>query len=320
MHVIAVTGASGFIGRHLINRLLTGGDIIVKALINRNPLDQADEKSNLQVVVGDLLYPETLSGLFDNGCTAVNLANLPSLSVDENLIAMANLADACAEAGIKRLIHCSTATVVGRATGDIISEKTDCMPYNEYESTKLEVEKLLIAKARGRFELIILRPTAVFGLGGKNLVKLAGDLLHGNKIVNYLRSCLYGHRRMNLVYIDNVTAAIDCLIWVGDNPDGVTYIISDDDSPSNNFRDVERFLIDVFGVKNYWLPPFSLPSFVLSAVLHIFRKSNTNPARNYDSSRLFAVGCHQRVSFEEGLRRFAEWYLKERHLYQSEIL
>ena len=73
---------------------------------------------------------------------------------------------------IKRLIHCSTAVVAGRVNDNIVTEQTECNPRTEYEKTKYQIEQILTQKARNHFPLTILRPTAVFGENGKNLLKL----------------------------------------------------------------------------------------------------------------------------------------------------
>lgn len=313
MPVIVITGASGFIGQHLVAELLDSpNDVHIRALIHHSLGSNTFRSKNLVTFKGDLTRSETLEGLFEQGCTVVNLAYLHSQSNNDNLLAVSNLADACIKARIKRLIHCSTAVVVGRVSNSEITEETRCAPVSAYELTKLEVEKLLSGKAQGRFEFVTLRPTAVFGPGGKNLLKLAGDLAHGNRFVNYMKSCLYGYRRMNLVCIENVISAITFLIKAEKNTiDGETYIVSDDEAPANNYLDVEKYLMYALKVKNYAFPRLLLPPFLLVAVLKLIGKSNINPARVYQSRKLIAAGYIKRVSFEVGLKYFADWYREE---------
>lgn len=309
--MIVITGASGFIGKHLVEHLVQCDDLQIKALLSRNLASKVFNDPKIHPVLGDLMRPETLEKLFEPGCAVINLAYLPSRSRHDNLEAMANLADACVKAGIKRLIHCSTAVVAGRVADDTITEATPCAPASDYEQTKLEVERLLIDKSRGHFELAILRPTAVFGSGGKNLLKLAADLLHGNRAINYMKSCLYGHRKMNLVGIDNVTSAFAFLLAADKSIDRETFIISDDDCLANNYRDVEKYLMNALGVKDYLIPRFPLPRFLLVAVLRLAGQSNINPARVYQPGKLMAVGYQKSVSFKTGLDSFAAWYKKE---------
>lgn len=310
--VIAITGASGFIGRHLVAELLgRRDDVQIRALIHRSVGSHTFKNKKLVTFNGNLMRPETLEGLFEAGCTVVNLAYLASRSNNDNLLAMSNLVDACVKAKIKRMVHCSTAVVAGRAPNGETNEETPCAPANAYELTKLGVEKLLLEKASGRFELVILRPTAVFGPGGKNLLKLAGNLARGNRTINYLKSCLYGYRKMNLVCIDNVISAITFLIETDKSIDRETFIVSDDDDPANNYRDVEKYLMNALDIKAYPLLWFQLPRFLLAASLKLAGKPNINPARVYLAHKLVAAGYKKRVPFEAGLKSFADWYREE---------
>jgi nucleoside-diphosphate-sugar epimerase len=310
MHVIAITGASSFIGTHLVKHLAHCNDFQLRLLVNRNLNLSVPESTNVSIMQGNLLNHETLNGFLDTGCTVINLAYLNGHSPEENLEATENLVKACIRAKIKRLIHCSTATVSGRVSTDRVIENTPDNPLNEYEVTKSRIEKLLIEKSDGLFETIILRPTAVFGKGGKNLVKLADSLMCGNQFVNYLKSCLYQFRRMNLVYIDNVVSAIEFFIRTDRNTHGEAFIISDDEDPSNNYRDIETYLMKRIGCKAYPVAPVSLPFPILRSLLRLAGKSNDNPDLVYDCEKILSSGFKKPLSFKEGLSRFSDWYIK----------
>ena len=311
MQVVAITGASGFIGQKLVTLLSTRGDMRIRVLIHRNRNCDVLNKPNVVAVEGDLMRAESLKKLLEPGCTVVNLVYLRSRSKEKNLGATDNLAGACARAKIKRFIHCSTAVVAGKAPGNVIDENTTCSPTSEYEITKLAAEKMLLDKYSSSFEVVVLRPTAVFGPGGKNLIKLANDLRQGNRILNYLKSCLFNYRKMNLVHIENVVSSIEFLVDTEKAMDQEIFIVSDDDSPINNYRDIEKYLIKRFGYKDYLLPRISLPRIVLSTVLKLIGKSNVNPKRVYHDRKLMNAGFKKSVSFAEGLASFADWYMKQ---------
>src|SRR6185312_1779779 len=76
---------------------------------------------------------------------------------------------ACAARKVRRLVHVSTVSVYGAVRGEHVDEGTPCAPRTPYELEKHAAEEILERHARGRFELVILRPTAVFGPGGRNL-------------------------------------------------------------------------------------------------------------------------------------------------------
>jgi nucleoside-diphosphate-sugar epimerase len=298
---VVVVGASGFIGEHLLNVLIERKDIELRVLVHRN---RAKSHPCINFIEGDLLKPDSLDALLGKNCTVINLAYL----AQNNLDAMVNLAKACAKNRVRRLIHCSTAVVAGRASSDWVTESTTCVPISEYEQTKLRIEKVLFEKALGKFEVSILRPTAVFGQGGKNLLKLANELMAGNMWINYVRSCLFNRRSMNLVCVENVVAA---LVFLLDDKkvDREIFFISDDDSLINNYRDIENRLLANFG-KSYPVPRIFVPEFILGAILNLAGKSKTNPSIKYSDQKLAVLGFKKPQNLEAAIDTFAAWYKK----------
>jgi len=314
MDTIAIIGGSGFIGRHLVAELACVGDGRVKLLSRHRPrdLDAIGIGAGVEVIQGDLQAPDSLQGFFESGCTVVNLAYLRGAGERENLAATTNLLEACRSANVRRLIHCSTADVAGRVRGNVITENCLCKPVTEYSITKLKIEHAILERARGHFDTSILRPTAVFGPGGENLGKLAGDLTAGNRLRNYLKSCLFASRRMNLVHVANVVASIIFLANRTGNLGGEVFNISDDDASANNFADVERILMREFNIPDYRLPRLPVPSDVLAFLLKRLGKDNNNPRRDYSTGKLTALEFERPVRFETGLAEYAAWY-RSRH-------
>jgi nucleoside-diphosphate-sugar epimerase len=308
---VAVCGGSGFIGRHLITALASGRMASLRVLVHRND-PREGLKAEVRAVAGDLTRPDSLGALITPGCTVVNLAYMPAGSRNENLAAVTNLARACRTGQARRVVHVSTATVVGVAPDDVITESTPPEPRSEYERTKLEVERRLAAEARDAFELLILRPTAVFGPRGKNLVTLAARLLTGTPAGNYARACLHGRRRMNLVCVDNVVAAIRFATTVPVTAGTETFLVSDDDDELNNYRDVESALRARLGRGGYPVPPLPVPSVVLRMALRLRGRSNANPDRVYSASKLTGSGYVRPMSLAAGLASFADWYRESR--------
>ncbi|HOW53914.1 MAG TPA: NAD-dependent epimerase/dehydratase family protein [Syntrophorhabdaceae bacterium] len=309
LKTIAVTGATGFIGTHLLDKLKNYKNVQIRALIHKDHLAGTFDTSSIAVIEGDLLDQGSLKHFPTRGSTVVNLVYLKGRSGEENLSAVDNLGAACAEAGIKRLIHCSTAVVVGRVPENIINEETKCNPINDYEIEKLEIEKLLIEKYSGLFEIVILRPTAVFGPGGRNLLKMADHISHGNRVINYVRSCLYNKRKMNLVSVENVVNALGFLISckkIGINPE--IFIISDDEDLSNEYRKIEISMLRSFRKKDYFIPVVPIPLFVLGSILKFSGRTNCNPLTVYSCSKLVGEGFIKKRPFQEGLIDFIDWY------------
>ena len=198
--------------------------------------------------------------------------------------------------------------VSGRVVTSRVSEDDDCFPITEYAISKLKIEQMIAVEAQGKFQAVILRPTAVFGQNGENLKKLANDLLAGRRVRNYLKSCLFGKRRMNLVHVSNVVAAMIFLQNSNDIFDGQVFIVSDADDALNNFSDVERILMRELGIPDYRLPRLHLPLMILRGILTLMGKDNTNPQSDYVSQKLARLGYKKAIGFERGLIEYAASY------------
>jgi nucleoside-diphosphate-sugar epimerase len=315
MQTIAITGASGFIGKHLVEELLRTGDFLVRVLSRDKPRDVREGRfgAGVEIIEGDLSKPDTLVSFLKPGCIVINLVYLWDGGEGLNLRCTRNLLAACNEAKVARLVHCSTAAVAGRAPNDLIDEGTQCLPITEYGTTKLKIERVIIDTAKGNFESVILRPTSVFGIAGAPLARLAADISGGSRFKNYLKSCLFGRRRMNLVHISNVVAAIVFLIRHTGRLDGETFIISDDDDPKNNFIDVESLLMDGLGVDEYRLPRLQIPLAFLKLILMSLGRNNVNPFCNFTQGKLGRFGFKSEVSLSQGIQEYASWY-RDAHL------
>ena len=308
--MIAVVGASGYIGRHLVTELAQKNDCRVKVLSRTQTGKTIGTAwpTGVEVIQGDLHNPESLQEFLEAGCVVINLAYHWGAGEVTNLALTRNLLNACKLIRVRRLIHCSTAAVTGRATHDRVTEKTECRPITEYGITKLKLEQVIVSTAKGCFDTAILRPTSVFGPGGEPLKKLANDLVGGNHFLNYLKSCLFGFRRMNLVHIANVVAAILFLTRRKESIDGEIFIVSDDDATANNYLEVERTLMSALNCRGYAFPRIPLPLYLLGLLLRLLGRNNINPKCNYSQTKLESLGFKSPVVFEDGLKEYADWY------------
>lgn len=309
---VAITGASGYIGKHVIQEVQRLGEFEAK-ILTRSSFQKHESlcrNSNLDFYVGDLLNPKSLEGFLNTDCTVINLAYSWQGGEAANLQMAKNLINECKDKGIRRLIHCSTVDVVGRASEDLVTEETPCRPATTYGVTKLNIEKIISEGGRGYFDVAILRPTFVFGPKGGPLKKLAGDMMGGGRVRNYLKSCLFGTRRMNLVSSTHVVDAILFLTMYKNDLNGQAFIVSDDDSPANNFAEVERVLMEKLNIKKYSISKIPLPLSILGLLLCSMGRNNTNPRRNYSSEKLRKLGFVPQVPFEVVLGEYAECCLE----------
>jgi nucleoside-diphosphate-sugar epimerase len=307
---IAILGASGFIGQRLVSELLCESGYEIRVMCRDLLSDSSKERfgNAVKVFEGDASDPDSLREFLVPGCVVVNLVYLWSAGEAANLACIHSLLTACTDKKVARLIHCSTAAVVGRVPADTVNEETRCCPIDQYGLTKLKVEQAIINLSKGHFDAVILRPTSVFGIDGEPLKKLAGDITGGSTWKNYIKSCLFNGRRMHLVPLANVVAAIVFLIRGTECFEGAIFIASNDDEPLNNFRDVEKFLMAALGVNDYQWPRLPIPLNVLKLLLLLLGRSNVNPSRNFDAGKLRSLGFNNPRTLLDGLEEYAAWY------------
>ena len=157
MSVDLVTGASGRVGRHLVQALLRNRDEL-KVLVKENMVD----KENVEVFYGDLLDKESLKKAVEGVDVIFHLAAITDYLAPKedmykvNVIGTQNLLDVSKG---KKFIYLSSTAVMGNKFKELpLDENTPCKPSNFYGKTKLEAENL-VKKAGG----IIIRSPDVFG-------------------------------------------------------------------------------------------------------------------------------------------------------------
>ena len=299
---LVIFGASGFVGRHLASRAAASWDGPT-VMVTRRPL--RPPAPAVTVLQSGLEDRGALLDRIPPGSAIVNLAYAASAGHDENLALADAVADICVAARAHRLVHVSTAMVVGRCRDRWITEETTCRPVTPYERTKLAVETRLRTRAADVCPLVVLRPTAVFGRGGANLRKLLHDLASRPWLENYLRGALYGARAMNLVPVETVVAAMLFAARADRVPAGETYLVGADEAPENNFRDVEQVLRRARRIAAPPLPPLRLPAGALPLVLRVAGRLSLDPRARFSSARLERAGFVAPIAFADALERYA---------------
>lgn len=300
--VVAVTGASGFIGRHLLHAL---DGTKLRALSRQ----ERGGGAGVTWLRGDLSAPDGWAPLLRGAQTVLHLAPPIGAAADAEGPARA-FAGACRAHGVRRVVLCSTAVVVGASSDRHVTEDTVCRPATAYERAKWAIEQAFRETACGAFELSVLRPTVVIGPGGRNLVKLARGLTGDSPLRQWVRRSLFGTRHMHLVPVEDVVAA---LIFLAAAPAALagTYIVTSND-PANNFADIEQRLGRALGVPAPAVPPAPVPDAALGALLGFLGRSDRDPRRVYDGGRIAAAGFRSSTPLLPAVDRFAAWFRSAR--------
>ena len=180
-----VTGAAGFIGAHLVRHLASTGASVRALDVKRPPpvLDLAEVDYN----ESDICDARSLTDLLAGVDTVYHLASV-HLEVHAgedafrrvNVRAAENLVSACAEAGVRRLVHTGSVGIYGHVEEPPAQEDSPKHPQTPYERTKLAGEEAALARARevGQ-DVVVLRPAWVYGPGCPRTAKLIRTLRKG---------------------------------------------------------------------------------------------------------------------------------------------
>ncbi|MDX6248281.1 MAG: UDP-glucose 4-epimerase [Kribbellaceae bacterium] len=213
---VLVTGASGFIGRVVV-AALRKRDVPVTA-VDREPPDQSWD-SGVEVVTGDLADQQVCIAAFETRPRAViHLAALTSVlrSVDapmrtfaENVTITQVLLELSRGSGVGQFVLASTNAVVGDVGASTITADLPLRPLTPYGATKAAGEMLLSAYS-GSYGLstAALRFTNVYGPGMSHKDSFVPRLMRAALTGTGVRVYGDGLQRRDLVYIDDVVAAI----------------------------------------------------------------------------------------------------------------
>ncbi|MFW5942436.1 MAG: NAD-dependent epimerase/dehydratase family protein [Chloroflexota bacterium] len=180
--MILLTGATGFLGHHLVAQLqqilhARGREMsCVRAVVRPGSDTRQLEAAGVQpVTVSDISRREALEDAC-RGCRyvihAAALFRLWGRLPDfwrTNVGGTHAVLEAARRAGVERLVHVSTAVVVGRPRpGTVVDETHPCDPQDFYQRTKLEAEQLALAYHRNcGLPVTIVRPGALYGPWGR---------------------------------------------------------------------------------------------------------------------------------------------------------
>jgi len=211
---IFVTGATGFIGAHFVERAVTEGHEVTglyrsNGARHRAVIERLRERG-ASLRRGDVLKPESFADMVRGSDSVCHFAAaFRESGADEgyfkrmNVEGTSNVVRAAAAAGVKRFIHCGTAGIYGQRVAGTIDESTPIRPWNSYERSKLAADERVreIATSAG-MEYVILRPTAVYGPRDERLLKLFRSVEKG-------RFPLFGagEGRRHMIYVTDLADA-----------------------------------------------------------------------------------------------------------------
>jgi nucleoside-diphosphate-sugar epimerase len=319
-----VTGATGFIGSHLVDALLERGckvHCVVRETSNLQWLDT----SRVTLHTGDLHQPETYQESLSEvdyvfHCAGITRANNRHEYLHNNARVCVPFYRSCVEHGkqIKGVVHVSSLAAVGPTLPDQkVDEDTPCHPLTYYGKSKLTGEEIALGYA-SELPMVVLRPPVVYGEREVNFFSYL-------KAIKWKLAIKIGTapRTLSLVYVKDL---VDAMIRaaVAPDPDRNVFFITDGNTYS--WDDVANAAMKALEVRaRTVIIPVSLMGFAAMISEFLAKMGNRTPLldrqRMIDlrqsswtasSERFFDHYSFQpRLDLNQGMKQTCAWYKQQ---------
>jgi len=318
---ILVTGGTGFVGSHLVSRLVKKGEL-VRVLVRKNSNIDYLKKLNVEICVGDVTDKNSIKAAVEGVDLVYHIAALfrqarfPDRVYGEiNVQGTQNMLEASYEEGVKRFVHCSTIGVLGHIANPPANETYPYNPGDVYQRSKCEGEKIALKFFQDKeFPVVVARPASVYGPGDMRLLRLFKYVSSGKMVILGDGNPFY-----HLVYVEDLVTGFE-LCAQKENAVGQVYILGGDKYLTlNELIDLIAKVLEV-SLSKIYLPVFPVKalSILCEKVCISLRIEPPFHRRRVDfftKSRAFNIskakkelGYKPEFDLETGLRLTAEWY------------
>lgn len=318
---ILVTGAGGFIGRNMVERLVEEGYDVTAFVYEKNETDSLLEELGVEIIKGDITRKESVKGLTEGFDIVLNFASqIRGWTETENTSHMVNvvgtryLIEDCMDNGVEQFIHCSTSSIIGPVEDEPLDESSDRRDRSRvYYRTKLEGEREVMSR-KDDIPVTVLLPPLVYGPHDTHHLKIFEAVR--DKKIHFVGK---GDNLFQPTYIDDF---LEGAILTIKNEDayGERFIIGNDRPRTTH--DIIYSIADGFGID---INPLHVPRsaawigyHVLEFAGNVFGFKPPLTERVYDwftenhhfdvSKAKDVLGFEPEVSLEEGMRKTVEWY------------
>lgn len=314
---VLVTGASGFVGTVVMDRLRAAGDDVVGIDRDPSPGDRVER--------ADISEPDSYEHLLADTDLVIHTAALTTLAGDRdefwrvNTLGTREVIAAAARNDVRRVVHLSSIVVFGLDFPDDVDEtwpvRTTGAPYVD---TKISAEQVaLMAHAAGDIEVTVVRPGDVYGPRSSQwTVAPVEELRRGRLILP-----AHGEGIVSPVFVDNL---VDGVLAAADEPRAAGQVITITDGVGITTAEFFGRYADLLRVPRPRTAPAALlrpASSVVGLVDRIRGESSHMSAHTidylqrtatYDISKARSLlGYAPAVGLDEGFARASRWLLEE---------
>lgn len=259
-----VTGAAGFLGRHLVAHLVRSG---VKVRASAPPWEDTRALAALgaEIVHADLTKPETLQPLFAGDMDRVfHLGAICNFSTPYaalrrvNVEGVERITALALAAGVRAFVHVGSTSVYGPYRGVPLTEDASHEPQDDYGRSKRDGEKIVWRRVGEGLRAVVLRPCTVYGPG---CTDGAGKVFSRRTSVGAIPGG--GRQRLSNVRVEDVAAAA---LHLSFREDAVAqaFNVADDSHPT--IEEALTLAAETFGAK---APRLRVPLAVVAAAARV---------------------------------------------------
>ena len=320
---LLITGGTGFVGSRLAIRAREFGHEVRATGMRNTAAEAANAEQLARLGIDVLVLPigelARAPGAFEGVDAVIHLAaaqheaNVPDdYFRDVNVRGTEALLEASRGAGVKRFVYGSTIGVYGDREG-LIDETTPARPDNIYGVTKLEAERLVLARSAD-LHAVVVRISEVYGPGDRRLLKLF-RAIRRHRFLNVGAGTNLHHP----IYIDDLTQGL-LLAAAAPAESGDVFVL-----PGKEVVTTEAMVAAIAAAVGARAPRLRLPlwpilggAVLLETVLrplgiqpplHRRRVDFFRKSFSFDGSKAAALlGFAPQVGFAEGALRAARWY------------
>jgi dihydroflavonol-4-reductase len=319
--ISVVTGASGFVGSHLVDRLLSEGHE-VRCILRSSSSKRWLENKNVEIFDCGLFDKDPLKAILKDADYLFHIAGVVKAKDEKdyfkgNVETTHVLLEVLCEVNpnIQKVVIVSSQTACGPSLdGKPVNEETPEHPITRYGRSKYEQEQLA-KKYMDKIPISIIRPPAVFGERDTEIYLFFKTYKQG-----LMGLIGFNKKKLSLVHVDDLVNGI-YLSAISKNSVGQIYFIGTEQY--YDWDQIGEVTNKAFGKKAFTI---RIPHFVvysIAAVAQFFALFSSKAATfNIEKARDFVqqawtcdvskavrdLGYHQTVSLEDGIKRTVDWY------------